>query len=121
MLTSPENSIKYHALSPAVPYLGGGKDALRKKCRVFVLPFLENFANNTMQPIKRKLNATCFGFCFLGVIIYLGLSMFDRNICKIEVYTNIRRHVQKRSGSPPIGIICSQSLESKLFSLSIIR
>lgn len=59
---------------------------------------LENFANNTMQPIKRILNATCFGFYFLGVIIYLGLSMFDRNICKklkcTQIYVGMCKSVQ---------------------------
>lgn len=97
MLTSLENSIKYHALSPAVPYLGGGKDALRKKCRVFVLPFLENFANNTMQPIKRILNATSMGFVFL-VSLYIWvfpcLTEIFVKLKSTQIYVGMCKNVQ---------------------------
>lgn len=99
--------------SPAAPYLGGGKDALRKK--KVVCSF---YRFQRILQIIRSNHIKCSLFFWCQYIF--GSSMFGWYFCKIEVYTNIRRHVQKCSGSPPIGIICSHSLESKLFLISII-
>lgn len=73
------------------------KTRLGKKSRVFVLPFPENFANNTMQPIKRILNAACFFCVSIYIWVFPCLAEIFVKLKSIQIYVGMCKSVRVSS------------------------